>query len=193
MSYKNQFDKLKGTWSQFIATGVWIASVAGSFLLPLPSWNLGDEKVSFTKFILFFATVIAGYIVILTFKLKKIKTWMLFSMVSFSLFVGIFFIYSVKRESSTVIYYGTTKIIGNVQRTDYVLKYNAVKEELGREINDPSELLYFAGGNANLLWTDESITVNRWKLIILLMFCYTFLSVFMVSFSNYIRLVSVNI
>lgn len=179
-------DKIKSfqaAWKQLTLIGTWIGTVAGSFLLPLPDWGSDSQHISKTRFILFIATVLAGFMLVLTNKYKHPKGWLLIAGITFLLFVASFILYNVSRENNTRAYYGTSKVIGRITNPDYV---KGCKE---RGI-DPADkdILKYAGGDSDNLWPKDEIQHNRNMLIALLTLAYCLLTVFMISFIHAILL-----
>ncbi|OAN61659.1 hypothetical protein A8B79_04325 [Balneola sp. EhC07] len=176
---QKKIESIQGIWKQLTLFGTWIASVTGSFFLPLPEWGVEDENTSQMHFIFFMATVIAGFILILTFRLRNGKIWLSISVISLLLLITFFYSYSWKRSASTLPYYETTVVIGN----EYKVGIEERREALGTDIDDET-LLKFVAGKTNIIWTRESISRNRWTLISLLTLSYCIASVFIISFVN---------
>jgi hypothetical protein len=175
--------KFELTWKEIAVTGAWTISVAGSFLLPLPDWASDEENTSYTQFIYFVATVIAGFLVLYSYKNKDKRFWLVSSSITFLLLIILFFTYSLKRESITKLYEDKHIIIGSVKQPDFNKKLNALEAKLKHKIN-PNEILNYVGGNAEILWTQKSIDSNRMILILLLLAAFTFTSSFLISFTN---------
>lgn len=171
------------TWQSISVVGSWVIAVVGSFLLPLPEWTTGGENKSFTQFIYFIATVMAGFMLIYTFVNKNKKTWLFISVISFIILIALFFTYSYKRENLTLKHASKDVVIGTVHQPDYEAKLQAV-EKFKRHKIDPKKILDYTGGDPTLIWTQESIDSSRWTLILLLLFCYTASSIFLLSFVN---------
>ncbi len=177
-------DKIKsfqGIWKQLSLLGVWLGTIAGTFLLPLPDWNSEEQNTSHTRFILFIATVVAGFILILIFKYKKKLFWLLSSLITFVLLIFSFYTYTDKRESNTLIYDEKATIIGDVPQKDF----HKIRKKYKLGPKD-TELLLYVGGETTRLWTHESIKKNRNELIFFLTVSYCLLAIFMMSFLNVI-------
>lgn len=171
--------KIQAVWKQLTLVGTWLASIAGTFLLPLPSWDSEEQQISKTRFIIFISTVIAGFSLLMTYKLNNKNAWLFTAVLTFVLFIGTFFLYDVKRETNTLPYNGATKVVGNVTRENF----EETLKELGLR-KDDKELLKYVGGDASKLWTNDSIDRNRNELILYLTLSYCMLAVFMISFIN---------
>lgn len=185
MSYlEERIKAIKAAWKQIAILGTWIVAVAGSLLLPLPAWNSEEEHISQTRFIVFIATVIAGFVLIATYKYKNKKGWLLISLISFVLFSASYNVYNIKREANTLPYYETTVVIGSVHQADFEKKRKAIDVEA-----DDIELLKYVGGDAVQLWTKESIDSMRWKLIMYLTLAYVLFAVFIISFVHTILII----
>lgn len=170
---------IQSVWKQLTLIGAWLGTIAGSFLLPLPDWDSNNQQDSNTRFILFISTVIAGFALLLTYKYKSKNTWLWISGITFVLFIGSFYFYNSKRETNTLPYYGTTKVVGSIPLNDFEKKiklYGLEKED--------KELLKYVGGDSGKLWTKKSIKANRNELILCLTLSYSLLAIFMISFMN---------
>lgn len=176
---KEKVVQIKSVWKQLALLGVWIAAIASSFLLPLPDWDSEEQTTSKTRFILFISTVIAGFILLLTFKYKQKKTWIYISVTFLILFIISYYLYDIKRENNTLPYYETTKVIGYETLKDF----DGTSKRLGVSSND-RDLLKYVAGDATRLWTKESIERNRNELVFYLTLSYCLLSVFMIAFIN---------
>jgi len=174
---------IQSVWKQLALLGSWLGAIAGSFLLPLPDWDSSEQLTSNTRFILFIATVIAGYILLLTYKVKNKNIWLYVSVITFILFIGSFYLYNIKRETHTLPYYGTSKVIGSITLDDFKVKIKSCNFE-----KNDKDLLKCVQGDATYLWTKESIYSNRNELILYLTLSYSLLSIFMISFINAIIL-----
>lgn len=176
-------EKIQVIWKQLTLVGIWLGTIAGSFLLPLPEWDSVDQQDSKTRLILFISTVVAGFMLILIYNYKRKNVWLWISGFAFFLFLTSFYCYDFKRETNTLPYYNSTKVIGNVILKDFDLKIKAC----GLADYD-KDLLKCVWGDAAKLWTRESIDSNRNELIVFLTFSYVLLSIFMISFMNTIIL-----
>lgn len=183
----SKIGKIKTIWKELSLVGAWIATISSSFLLPLPDWASDEENKAVTQFVLFVATVVAGFVLILTFKFRSKKLWLYTSISMFLIFVSTFFLYSLTRESTTLPYYGKDKVIGTITVQDYDKKLAALEKEIGYRI-DPNDLLVYVGGKPTLLWTQDSIDGNRWKLIYVYMLTFSVLTIFLISFLNLLML-----
>ncbi|RZK40925.1 MAG: hypothetical protein EOO90_13230 [Pedobacter sp.] len=180
---KELIERLQGAWKQLSLLAIWITTIAGSFILPLPLWAAEDEHKSYTQFILFIATVVAGFMLFFTGKNKRAKWWLRTSIITFVLFIASYFTYTYIRDEFTMPYNNTAVVIGKIKVEDYDKQLNALEKRIGRKINR-RELLMFVGGDATRLWTEESIASSKWKLILSLTFCYSLFSVFLICFLN---------
>ena len=179
----DKVNKIQAIWKQLALLGAWLGTIAGSFLLPLPDWGYEEQHTSHTRFILFIATILAGFMLLLTYKNKNKKSWIWIALVTCLLFIASFVVYNLKRDANTLPFYGTTKVIGSVPFNDFEKKCKA----LGIKTTD-RELLKYVGGDVEQLWTKESINNNRNELILYLAISYCLLAVFMISFINTIIL-----
>jgi hypothetical protein len=179
-------EHLKKSWKEMTLLGAWIASVAGSFIIPLPSWS-GSTNISsfYLKFIVFFATVVSGFLVLYTFKNKRIKNWYKLSIVSFILLTISIVGYYYARETLTLPYEGVEIVIGNERIENDPLS----KLEVMKNISlDNNEIMRHFQGVSQKVWTTDSINQNRIVLIFLLAFSYTITACFIISFCNLIIL-----
>lgn len=179
----DKINTIQATWKQLTLLGAWLGAIAGSFLLPLPDWGSEEQHTSQTRFILFIATILAGFMLLFTFKDKSKKRWLFIASFTCILFITTFVIYNQKRDANTLPYASTTKVIGSTPFSDFEKKCKA----LGIKTSD-KELLKYVGGDAEQLWTKESINSNRNELILYLAISYCLLSIFMISFINTIIL-----
>nr|WP_315200977.1 hypothetical protein [uncultured Flavobacterium sp.] len=184
MSYiSDKIKNIQDVWKQLTLFGIWFGTIAGSFLLPLPEWDSVDQQDSKTRLILFISTVVAGFMLILTYNYKRKNLWLWISGVTFFFFLTSFYTYDNKRETNTLPYYQSTKVVGNIVRKDFKIKIKACGLEEGDK-----DLLKCVWGDATKLWTRESIDYNRNELIIFIILSYVLLTVFMISFINTIIL-----
>ncbi|WP_452224594.1 hypothetical protein [Lacinutrix chionoecetis] len=178
--------KFKNIWKEITLLTAWIVSVAGTFIITFPSWTNSDKSIdSYIKFIILFATVIAGFLVLYSLKNKKIKTWSLLSIVTFILLIFSFISYSYLLETKTLPYENHDVIIGNVRvENDPITKLEAEESSLlGRE-----DILKHVQGESEKIWTKSSINNNRIILMVLYTLAYTFTACFIISFCNLILL-----
>lgn len=184
---EDQTSKIKKHWGKIVSFGAWIVSIATSFLLPLPDWGNDSSQEAHMHFILFCTTAISGFMLILTFVVKSRKKWTAISITAFLLLVINFLTYSSMRERYTLPYDGSRVVIGNELKKGSREKMNM----LDTHERDP-ELLKFVSGDANKIWTEESVEDNRWTLIVFLSLSYFLLSAFVISFSNLLILFTRN-
>ncbi|MBD0824460.1 hypothetical protein [Aestuariibaculum marinum] len=176
-------DLFQKIWKNIVSVGTWVGVVAGSILMPLPEWGDNTEHSSQIKFILFIATVISGFILVLTYNLKNRITWMLISLLVFLCLICSYFYYNHRINESTLKYYESTIVVGFelIDSDSFVSR----KEILNLEKDD---LLKAVGGNPSLIWTESSINRNKNILISLLTLNYCLFAVFLVSFTNTVSL-----
>lgn len=175
-------EKLQKTWKELTLISAWITTVASPFVLPLPSWsNSSIVSASYVKFIIFFATIIAGFLVLHTYKNKNMKSWYKYSISFFILLTICFISYSYIRESKTLPYEGNDVIIGNerVENDPLTKLENSGKFNLNDE-----EILKYVQGNSEKIWTKKSINTNKNILISLLVLIYTLTASLIISFCN---------
>lgn len=184
-SLTRRIKQIQSTWKKLAIFGAWICTMAGVFILPLPSWGGGQQQDSFMHFIMFLSTAIAGFTLILTYKKKSKRYWIWVSVLALILFLCSFYFYSFQREIKTLGYDGADVIIGSVLQDgaqEKLEKFN-LKE-------DDDELLKY--GDPTKIWTKASISKNRWQLIAYLSLCYCLLAVFIISFTNALILNTTN-
>lgn len=174
---------IQSTWQTISVIGTWVISVAGSFLLPLPLWAANDQSMSYTKFIYFIATVIAGFVLIYTFVNKNKRVWLIISVVSLIALTLLFYKYSVAREALTLHYDSNDYVVGTEYKKEFKNDLKELEALLGHKI-DKREILDYASGRPDLVWTPESIKTSRWTLILLLLSSFMASSVFLISFVN---------
>jgi len=178
-----RIEEMQAVWKKLTLAGVWIISIGSAFLLPLPEWGYGVEQQSYTKFILFIVTVIAGFMLLLTKRIKSKPSWLWLSIITFVLFIGAFFNYSFLRENLTLPYNGHQEIIGEVKVPDYDRRMNSLEKTLGHTIKS-DELLKYGGGKPNLFFTEKSISESRKMLIVMLALAHIITVIFVMSFLN---------
>jgi len=174
--------KLKNIWKEITLLGTWVASVAGTFIIALPSWTNSTKTLeSYTQFIVFFTTIIAGFLVLYSLKNKKIRRWNILSLFFFIALIFSFISYSYFRENSTLPYEQYDVIIGDVRlKNDPLTKIeNITKKSVERE-----EILKHVQGDSGRIWTQEGINKNRIILVMLFTLSYTFTACFIISFCN---------
>ncbi|CAM1358168.1 hypothetical protein [Tenacibaculum xiamenense] len=174
--------KLKEIWKEVLLLSTWIISVAGTFIIPLPSWTSSDSDVEFyVKFIVFFSTVVAVFFILYSFRNKRIKTWFIFSLIFFILTCTSFLLYSFSRENNTLPYEDKDVIIGDTRlQNDPISKLEAK----GSLRLDRDDILKHVHGNSEKIWTKKSIQKNRLQLILLFSASYVSIACFLISFCN---------
>ncbi|WP_299362135.1 hypothetical protein [Winogradskyella sp.] len=175
-------EKLQKAWKELTLISAWITTVASPFVLPLPSWsNSTVVSTSYLKFIIFFATIIAGFLVLHTYKNRSIKSWYRYSISFFILLTICFISYSYTRESKTLPYEGIDVIIGNerIENDPLTKLENSNKFNLNDE-----EILKHVQGQSDKIWTKKSINTNKNLLIVLLVLIYTLTASLIISFCN---------
>ncbi|WP_405296808.1 hypothetical protein [Algibacter sp. Ld11] len=180
---QKKINLLQNSWNQIAALGAWLGTIAGAILIPLPEWGDSDQYSSQIKFILFISTVIAGFILILTYYFKKKRTWLIISISLLFSLICSYCLYSENIDKRTMKYYNSTIVIGNKLKEP-----NKLESKMKILNIDKSELLKAVGGNASKIWTDQSIKTNKNYLIFLLAFNYCLFAIFLVSFTNMIKL-----
>lgn len=174
--------KLQNVWKELTLVSAWIISVTSSFLIPLPYWANSAKTSSFyNQFFIFFATVIAGFLILYSLKNKVLKTWMNLAISFFVLLLISFFTYNYLREIKTLPYENNDLIIGNVriENDPLTILENQMDFPIRRE-----EILKYVQGESQRIWTTKSIDNNRLQLMISLLFCYTFSACFLITFCN---------
>ncbi|TSE04095.1 MULTISPECIES: hypothetical protein [Aquimarina] len=178
--------KLKEVWKEITLLSTWIASVAGAFIIPLPSWHASDENTSFfMKFGVFIATALAGFLILYSHKNKLIRTWMRLSVQFIVLLIGFYATYHFARETRTLPYIDKDIVIGNEMLDDN--PFEAFKASHGF-LPARNEQMMILLGDPEKAWTKKSIMSNRIQLMALLFFCYLFSAGFIISFCNLVIL-----
>ncbi|GAA3522835.1 hypothetical protein GCM10022393_41880 [Aquimarina addita] len=179
-------DRFKDVWKEFTLLSTWIASVAGAFIIPLPSWYAADENTSFLmKFGVFIATALAGFLILYSLKNKTIRIWMRLSLQFLLAFVVVYTTYHFFREAKTLPYVSHDIVIG-----DELIENNPFDafEVSHGFLPERKERMLVLLGDPEKAWTKDSITSNRVQLMILLFLCYLFCAGFIISFCNLIIL-----
>jgi len=175
-------NKLNDIWKEITLLSTWIASVAGAFILPLPSWYVTDNSTDFLmKFGIFIATALAGFLILYSLKHKMIKTWMRLSLLFLLLFIGIYTTYHFSREIKTLPYVEHDIVIGNELIEENPFDIFKVSHGF---LPDRKERMLILLGDPEKAWTKDSITSNRIQLIIMLFLCYSICAGFIISFCN---------
>ncbi|TPN86972.1 hypothetical protein [Aquimarina algicola] len=178
--------KLKEVWKEVTLLTTWIATVTGAFIIPLPAWYSSDQNTSFlTKFGVFIATVIAGFLILFSLKNKVAKTWMRLSIAFFILFICSYTTYHFFREAKTLPYVEKDIIIGNTMVENN--PFEAFEASHGF-LPARKERMMILLGDPEKAWTKQSIMSNRILLMVFLFLCYLFSAGFMISFCNLIIL-----
>jgi|GEM_PF-4808921 len=178
--------QLKNAWKEITLLSAWIASVAGSFVIPLPAWA-GSSNISsfYLKFIIFFATIVAGFLVLYTYRNKNLKLWFKLSILFFALLTLSIVGYYYSRATKTLPYSSIEVIIGNDRIENDPL---TDLEEKGNLPLEREEIMRHFQGESERVWTRKSINTNKIILIGLLALSYTLTSCFIISFCNLIVL-----
>ena len=175
-------NKLKEVWKEITLLSTWIASVAGAFIIPLPSWYASDDNTSFLmKFGVFIATVLAGFLILYSLKNKTIRVWMRLSVNFILVLIGTFITYHFMREAKTLPYLEKDIVIGN-EFLD-INPFEAFKVSNGF-LPARNEQMMILLGDPEKAWTKESIMSNRIQLMGLLFLCYLLSAGFIISFCN---------
>ncbi|WP_340200012.1 hypothetical protein [Ascidiimonas sp. W6] len=178
--------RLKDIWKEITLLSIWIASVAGAFIIPLPAWYSADENTSFLmKFVVFIATALAGFLILYSLKNKVIGTWMRLSIEFILLFIGVYATYNFAREAKTLPYLDKDIVIGDEMIAND--PFEAFKESHGF-LPNRNEQMMIVLGDPEKAWTKKSIMSNRIQLIALLFLCYLFSAGFIISFCNLVIL-----
>ncbi|WP_024768073.1 hypothetical protein [Aquimarina macrocephali] len=178
--------KLKDVWKEFTLLSTWIASVAGAFIIPLPSWYATDDNTEFLmKFGVFISTALAGFLILYSLKHKMIRTWMRLSTRFLFMFVGVYATYHFFREAKTLPYIEHDIVIGNELIDDN--PFDVFKASHGF-LPERKERMLILLGDPEKAWAKDSITSNRVQLILLLFLCYLLSAGFIISFCNLIIL-----
>lgn len=179
-------ETLRGAWKEITLLSTWLGAITGSFIIPLPSWTLSTDSLTFyTKGFIFFATVIAGYLIIYSLRNKNLKRWTRMSIIFFIFLILSYVTYNLLRENRTLPYDNKEFIIG----TERIENNPLDKLEANCECQiDKQDILMHVSGQSERIWTSKSIWRSRLFLMIALILCYTFTSCFVISFSNTIIL-----
>lgn len=179
-------NKLKDVWKEVTLLSTWIASIAGAFIIPLPSWYAADDSTAFLmKFGIFIATALAGFLILYSLKHKMTTTWMRLSLQFLLLFVGVYASYHFMREAKTLPYVAHDIVIGNELIADN--PFDIFKASHGF-MPERKERMLILLGDPEKAWTKDSIMSNRVQLMLLLFLCYSLCAGFIVSFCNLIIL-----
>lgn len=174
--------KFKEIWKEITLLSTWIGSVAGTFIIPLPSWYASDDSTGFLmKFGIFIATALAGFLILFSLKNKVIRMWMRLSINFILLFVGTYAAYHFTRETKTLPYLDKDIVIGNELKD--INPFNSFKDSHGF-LPARNEKMMIVLGDPEKAWTQDSITANRVQLMALLFLCYLFSAGFIISFCN---------
>ncbi|GGI58494.1 hypothetical protein [Winogradskyella haliclonae] len=175
-------EKFKNAWKEITLLSTWIATVVGTFIIPLPSWtNSPNTSQFYIKFIIFFATIIAGFLILHTFRKKIAKYWSKLSVIFFLFLTLTTIFYYYFRETATLPYEGKDIIIGDVRiANDPLTKI----ENNGNFPVSRTDIMKHFQGESERVWTKESINKNRIILILLLAITYTIAACFIISFCN---------
>ena len=176
-------ERIQSAWKEISLIGTWVITIAGSFLLPLPNWISDIENKSYTQFIYFIATIMAGFVLIYTFVNKNRRTWLRLAVITFILLIGSFLLYNIMRSQLTRTYENNDIIIGNEYQSDYQKRLKDLETTLGFPVKQ-SEILYNVGGDPTVIWTEDSISRSKWILIGTLLLSFSILSIFLISFVN---------
>ena len=174
--------KLKEAWKEITLLSTWIVSVAGAFIIPLPSWYAAADNTTFLmKFSVFIATALAGFLILYSLKNKIISVWMQLSINFILILVGTYAAYHFIREAKTLPYQEKEIVIGN----EFIdaNPFEAFEASHGF-LPARNERMMILLGDPEKAWTKQSIMNNRIQLIILLFLCYLFSAGFIVSFCN---------
>lgn len=178
--------RLKEVWQEITLLSAWIVSVTGAFIIPLPAWYSSDENTPlFTKFGVFVATVIAGFLILYSLRNKSIKIWTLLSISFFTFLIASYTTYYFLREAKTLPYLESDIVIGNEMVENN--PFERFKKNHGF-LPERKEQMMIVLGNPEKVWTKESILKNRIQLMLLLFSCYLFSAGFIISFCNLIIL-----
>ncbi|MHA7056511.1 hypothetical protein ACWGOQ_0004785 [Aquimarina sp. M1] len=179
-------NKFKEVWKEFTLLSTWIASVAGAFIIPLPSWHASDENTAFLmKFGVFIATALAGFLILYSLKNKVIRTWMRLSVEFIILFIGSYATYHFARDAKTLPYLEKDIVIGQEMIQDNPFEAFEMSHGFLPAKNEQMMILL---GDPEKAWTQESIMWNRVILMVLLFLCYLFSAGFIISFCNLMML-----
>ncbi|MBQ4820684.1 hypothetical protein [Aquimarina sp. MMG016] len=179
-------NRLKEVWKEITLLSTWIASVAGAFIIPLPSWHASDENTAFLmKFGVFIATVLAGFLILFSLKNKSIIKWTRLSIEFIVLFIGVYAAYHLAREAKTLPYLEKDIVIGNEMVDNDPFEVFKASHGFLPARNEQMMILL---GDPEKAWTKQSILFNRVQLMTLLFLCYLFSAGFMISFCNLIIL-----
>jgi hypothetical protein len=184
MSYiDTKIKSIKKVWKKFTAFGAWIGAIAASLLIPLPGWGDSVQHSSQIRFIIFIATVIAGFTLLLTYTIKNKLIWLVISVLVFILLMVAHKLYNQNIDKRTMKYVDSSVVIGDELKDS--VHFEATLDLLHL---DKDEILMTVGGDASIIWTEKSIGKNKNRLIFLLVMNYCLLAIFLVSFTNTVTL-----
>lgn len=179
-------EKLKTAWGEIALLSAWIVSIAGSMIIPLPSWYSEDNgTLYFSKFGIFIAVILSGFLILLSLRNKSTKLWTILTIGFLILFITSYVTYFFFREANTLPYLEDDIVIGTEMLQNN--PFNIFENDYGYKPEKKDKMLIILG-QPDKVWTTHSIENNRVKLILLLFACYLFISSFMVAFCNLIIL-----
>src|ERR1700730_4343707 len=155
---KGWLARLKGSWASLSQAGVWILGIVCSFLLPHPSGlSSGDEKIwqSLAKFIVTFLVGLLFIVARRSDKKRHLRGWTTVAALLLVFAVADFLVYQSFLYSRTCTYNALRVVKGSVY-TPHGLDY--VQKNPGISCQD---LFEDHAGNAEDIWTAESIGHNR--------------------------------
>jgi uncharacterized BrkB/YihY/UPF0761 family membrane protein len=178
--------RLKKAWKEVVLMGLWLVSIVGSFIIPMPSWSASELTSGYyLKFIIVIASTLGLFLILYSLRNSKIKKWRFLSILFFSLFILSITTYSYLREELTLPYENKDIIIGGDRvENDPLTK---LEKKNGGTI-EKNEILKHFQGKSERVWTEKSIKLNRLKLTSMFMFSYIITTCFIISFSNLIIL-----
>lgn len=180
------FKELQGYWGAVSKTGVFLAAIIGSFVLPPPadlSHAGGIKPEAMAKYSMFLVLAFC-WLGMLRWNRKSHSTrWGWIALACFAVSLLSSFAYLDGLGSSTTIYDGQRVVIGSQYRSE-AAAYVRLHPNHSAE-----EMVFDAGGKVGAVWTSDSIAANvRWILgIYMLLFVSASSAILAVLHSIWLR------
>lgn len=192
MNLSKFISDIQKRWKVLMAFGIWIGTIAGSFILPMPIWAVDDsinqEYTNFGNLLTITTVITGGFCFFCVFKYsaaKYYKKWMYASIISLILFIVSFSTYYYMRTEYTLPWDKENVVIGTVFKPNAPEIWKALESQYGFEIPE-TQILDYVGGNAYIIWEREGIRRHTAMLMIMLVTTYSVFSLFIVLFTNFI-------
>jgi bacteriorhodopsin len=156
---------VKGRWRALSAFAAVVVSLVTAAIHPPPV----DEARSHVAFGGFAAAVVTGLVYVLMRKRSRAmdtRAWWIAALVTVLLTVAVNVTYASMWDRYVVEYAGSQHVVGS-ELTEVGRKWVETRGE-----SAPSDLLFAAAGQAELMWTPESIARNRRNFRLVYYACY---------------------